>query len=77
MLATVVLLGFVMPTPALADEFKVAMVLPRAITGKSFNQVDYEGVERAASELGIEFAYSEKTAQPDQPEALSDYARQS
>lgn len=75
MLATVVLLGFVLATSALADDFKVAIVLPGVITDKSFNQAGYEGVERAASELGIEFAYSEKTAQPDQPEALSDYAR--
>lgn len=58
-----------------ADDFKVAIVLPGVITDRSFNQAGYEGVERAAKELGIEFAYSEKTAQPDQPEALSDYAR--
>ncbi len=60
---------------ALADDFKVAIVLPGVITDKSFNQAGYEGVQRAAEKLGIEFAYSEKTAQPDQPEALSDYAR--
>lgn len=60
---------------ALAEDFKVAIVLPGVITDKSFNQAGYEGVERAASELGIAFAYSEKTAQPDQPEALADYAR--
>ncbi len=58
-----------------ADDFKVAIVLPGVITDRSFNQAGYEGVERAAKELGIEFAYSEKTAQPDQPQALSDYAR--
>jgi len=63
------------PTMVSADEFKVAIVLPGVITDKSFNQAGYEGVERAAKELGIEFAYSEKTAQPDQPEALADYAR--
>ncbi len=62
-------------TSAFADDFKVAIVLPGVITDKSFNQAGYEGVERAAGELGVEFAYSEKTAQPDQPEALSDYAR--
>ena len=61
--------------PARAGDFKVAIVLPGVITDKSFNQAGYEGVARAAKELDIEFAYSEKTAQPDQPEALADYAR--
>ncbi len=60
---------------AWAEDFKVAIVLPGVITDRSFNQSGYEGVERAAKELGVDFAYSEKTAQPDQPEALSDYAR--
>jgi len=58
-----------------ADDFKVAIVLPGVITDRSFNQAGFEGVERAAEELSIDFAYSEKTAQPDQPQALSDYAR--
>ena len=61
--------------PASADDFKVAIVLPGAITDKSFNQAGYEGVGRAAEEIGFKFAYSEKTTQADQPEALSDYAR--
>lgn len=63
------------PAMALTEDFKVAIVLPGVITDKSFNQAGYEGVQRAADELDIEFAYSEKTAQPDQPEALADYAR--
>lgn len=62
-------------TASFAEDFKVAIVLPGVITDRSFNQAGYEGVERAAETLGIEFAYSEKTAQPDQPQALSDYAR--
>ncbi len=61
--------------PAVADDFKVAIVLPGVITDKSFNQSGYEGVKSAAEALDLNFAYSEKTAQPDQPEALSDYAR--
>ncbi len=60
---------------AWANEFKVAIVLPGIITDKSFNQAGYEGMKRASDKLGIEFAFSEKTAQPDQPQALSDYAR--
>jgi basic membrane protein A and related proteins len=62
-------------TASFAEDFKVAIVMPGVITDRSFNQAGYEGVERAAETLGIEFAYSEKTAQPDQPQALSDYAR--
>lgn len=57
------------------DDFKVAIVLPGVITDRSFNQSGYEGVKTAAEKLHIKFAYSEKTAQPDQPEALADYAR--
>lgn len=68
-------LSFGLAMPAVADDFKVAIVLPGVITDKSFNQSGYEGVKSAAEALNIEFAYSEKTAQPDQPEALSDYAR--
>ena len=59
----------------LAGDFKVAIVLPGVITDRSFNQAGFEGVQRAAEALSIDFAYSEKVAQPDQPEALSDYAR--
>lgn len=55
--------------------FKVAMVLPGNITDKSWNQAGYEGLEKAREELSIEVAYSEKVAQPDQVEALGDYAR--
>ena len=68
-------LAFASATASFAEDFKVAIVLPGVITDRSFNQAGYEGVQRAAEKLGIEFAYSEKTAQPDQPEALSDYAR--
>lgn len=60
---------------ASVQDFKAAIVLPGIKTDKSFNQAGYEGVKLAAEELGIEFAFSEKVPQPDQPEALSDYAR--
>lgn len=62
-------------TSAWAGSFKVAIVLPGVITDASFNQAGFEGVKRASEELGIEFAYSEKVPQPDQSEALADYAR--
>jgi basic membrane protein A and related proteins len=62
-------------SPATAAELKVAIVMPGVITDKSFNQAGYEGVKNAAEALGFEMAYSEKVPQPDQAEALSDYAR--
>lgn len=68
-------MGLGLQAPAFAENPKVAIVLPGVKTDKSFNQAGYEGVEHAAKELGLEFAYSEKVAQPDQPEALADYAR--
>lgn len=60
---------------AQAAPLKVAIVLAGTITDRSFNQAGYEGVMRARDELKIEVAYSEKVAQPDQPQALADYAR--
>jgi len=61
--------------PVLADAFKVAIVMPGNITDQSWNQAGYEGLMNAKKELGIEVAYSEKVAQPDQAEAMADYAR--
>ena len=60
---------------ALAENVKVAMVLPGNISDKSWNQAGYEGLMKIKNELGFEVAYSEKVAQPDQAEALADYAR--
>ena len=59
----------------LAENIKVAMVLPGNISDKSWNQAGYEGLMRVKNELGFEVAYSEKVSQPDQAEALADYAR--
>lgn len=64
-----------MTAPAYAGSFKLALVLPGSITDKSWNQAGYEGLMRVKEELGVEVAYSEKVAQPDQAEALADYAR--
>ena len=76
-LATVAALATILVTsqPAAAEDFKFAIVMPGVITDKSFNQSGYEGALRASQALGVEMAYSEKTAQPDQPGALADYAR--
>jgi basic membrane protein A len=61
--------------PVLAESLKVAMVLPGNISDKSWNQAGYEGLMRVKTELGFDVAYSEKVAQPDQAEAMADYAR--
>ena len=62
-------------SPVQAKDFKAAIVLPGVITDKSANQSGYEGMMLAKEKLGISVAYSEKVAQPDQAEALADYAR--
>lgn len=61
--------------PAAQETFRAAIVMPGNITDQSWNQTGYEGITRAQEELGIEVAYSERVAQPDQLEALTDYAR--
>ncbi len=71
-LPLLVLGGF---SQAKAEDFKAAIVMPGVITDKSFNQTCYEGAMKAKDKLGIEVAYSEKVPQPDQAEALADYAR--
>ena len=60
---------------AAADKLKVAIVMPGTITDKSWTQAGYEGITQAGEALGLDVAYSEKVAQPDQAEALADYAR--
>ena len=60
---------------ALAENIKIAMVLPGNISDKSWNQAGYEGLMQIKNELGFEVAYSEKVPQPDQVEAMADYAR--
>lgn len=57
------------------DKLKAAIVMPGNITDKSWSQAGYEGITQAGEALGIEVAYSEKVAQPDQAEAMADYAR--
>ena len=75
LLATLFLLLLGAFLPVQAKDFKAAIVLPGVITDKSANQSGYEGMMLAKEQLGISVAYSEKVAQPDQAEALADYAR--
>lgn len=58
-----------------ADKLKVAIVMPGNITDKSWSQAGYEGINQAGEALDLDVAYSEKIAQPDQAEAIADYAR--
>jgi basic membrane protein A len=68
--------SLLLPQAALSqDKLRVAIVMPGNITDKSWNQAGFEGLKRIESELGAEVAFSEKVAQPDQAEALSDFAR--
>ncbi|MBW4661888.1 MAG: BMP family protein [Drouetiella hepatica Uher 2000/2452] len=56
--------------------FKVAAVFVGLVTDKGWNQSAFEGLNAAKKKLGFEFAYVERTAAPDQAEALSEFARQ-
>ena len=69
------LLAFTGSAATAQEDFKAAIVMPGNITDQSWNQTGYEAIMRAKEELGIEVAHSEKVAQPDQLEAMSDYAR--
>jgi basic membrane protein A and related proteins len=54
---------------------KVAIVMPGSITDGGWSQAGFDAMAKAKAQLGIETAYSEKVHQPEQVEALSDYAR--
>jgi len=58
-----------------AADIKVAMALPGSIADGGWSQSAYDALETAKAKLGIETAFSEKVAQPDHVEVLSDYAR--
>lgn len=57
------------------NNFKAAIVIPGSITDQAWNQTGFEGITQVKKQLGAEIAYVEKVAQPDQVEALSDFAR--
>lgn len=57
------------------EGFKVAIALPGVISDQAWNQAGSEGVNIAKEKLGAETAYIEQVPQPDQAEALSDFAR--
>ena len=57
------------------EGFKVAIALPGVVSDKAWNQAGFEGVNITKEKLGAETAYVEQVPQPDQAEALSDFAR--
>ena len=72
---TTALPGDKSPAKDAKKNFKVAMVLPGIITDKAWNQVGYTGLGVVKEKQSVETAYVEKVGQPDQVEALSDFAR--
>jgi basic membrane protein A len=57
------------------DTLRVGAVFPGAITDAAWNQSAYEGLKKAETDMGIEFAFVENVAEPDQPAAMRDYAQ--
>lgn len=63
-------------TPAAAQDLeRVAIVMPGSISDNGWNAAGFEGLRDAGEALGFEIAYSENVHQPEQIEALNDYAR--
>jgi hypothetical protein len=58
LLIVVVACALSLTSQALAENVKIAMVLPGNISDKSWNQAGYEGLMRVKTELGFEVAYS-------------------
>jgi basic membrane protein A len=56
-------------------KLKAAIVLPGVITDKAWNQLGHKGIKAVEQELGAEVAFVERVAQPDQAEAMGDFAR--
>ena len=70
------ILAIVLAVPAnAAPKHKVAMVLPGEKTDEAFNQYTYEGMMRAAKDLGIETAYKEDVTQDQQLEVIRQFAQ--
>jgi basic membrane lipoprotein Med (substrate-binding protein (PBP1-ABC) superfamily) len=60
--------------PAAGTKLKIAMVMPGPINDNDWNSVGYNGLKKAAEELGAEFAYSENVTDADAERVLRDYA---
>lgn len=63
------------PVGAGGVKMRVAVAFPGIINDKSWNEAGYAGLKLVEKELGAEIAYTERVAQADQAEVMSDYAR--
>ena len=64
------------PLPSEAQKkLKIAIVLPGVITDKAWNELGHQGLKGIEKDLGAEVAFIERVAQPDQAEAMGDFAR--
>ncbi|GAB4211631.1 MAG: BMP family protein [Synechococcales cyanobacterium] len=57
------------------SQFKLAAVYAGIVTDQSWNQSAHDALNAAQKKMGFEYAFVEKVAPPDQPEALADFAR--
>lgn len=58
-----------------SETLRVGAVLPGSITDAAWNQSAYEGLKKAEEDMGLDLAYVENVAEPDQPAAMRDYAQ--
>jgi basic membrane protein A and related proteins len=65
----------VFPALGQTPKLKLAAALPGIITDKGWNQAAYEALKKMEKDMGAQIAYTERVAQPDQVEVMSDYAR--
>ncbi len=76
-LTIAIVLAAMLGVPAVASRtpLKVAIVMPGVITDQAWNQSGYQGLLQIQKQLGAEVAYTEKVPQPEQAQAIADYAR--
>jgi basic membrane protein A len=72
---TIALTAAPMPSAGGVTKLKVAAALPGIITDKGWNQAAYEALKQMEKQFSAQIAYTERVAQSDQTEVMSDYAR--
>ncbi len=69
------LIGLTLAFSAFAQaKLKIAMVLPGPINDNDWNSVGFNGLKQAATDLKVEYAYSENVPDSDAERVLRDYA---
>jgi len=66
--------GAVSPSPAAAEDIKVALVLPGSISDGGWNQQAYEGLKQLEAKGGYKTTLSENVKQSDIPQVVRGYA---